>query len=1035
MGTSRYTNYQPVNWDIPIWSPDWKQVDNLLTNQEQGYQLAQAALNAPIDSSNLATDPMVREQLRLNRQQAEADLAKTYAQPNGLHAGNQALQSYLRQIQQEKQPGGVEYQLLKNKTDIEALQKQTEAKESWSPEKKQAWLQDNLSTYKGAVSEGELKGFSGKELSKYVDGITKADKIAKEMIPKTTEGRFIAGKIDQLKPSGRDLYADEYGYLHWDEATGVKLTPEEIMVAVKSQMDLDPEWIAYNRDNSRIELFQGGVTEKTWQQPVELKKQDIASKLEVINNSKDDRKLVAELKGMSISELSKYTDDDIKLAVEGVKATLRVEQLKLNNVKSFNDLITYHGNQNTEAISDSAGNIYKRDDLKVSPKNLANIFGKLMIERSFKKEDDAKENAPLNPNDYWWASMKIFNTKLDSEFIQNNNEYKELTTNFKEDAKQSSIILTNLTNTYNDALKNPKNETGNLLRKAGHDFDKDGKFFDYEVNPSTGTITLKEPDWNKLNKDGKLTGAEFQKLAEAEKLFREQAVTLNTLQNNNLSRILLYQTKTGDLNITDNLQDITEDYRDANGNIIKNGVSYKQIQEVDSKKYKKPEEIISKALKYNKDKPEDRKNLYEEYILSNPSAKNSMDFSKYENFSKTATYILNNPEAIKSIRENESTTGEIGYATINKGNFAILKDFVTFIDNKYSDEIKKNTIPDLLKEKKEATYNSLMRDLDELTLTTVGREYYMNALAYSDTKSQNAIRGKQRDYAEQVMNNIKTYSSSGQVNALFDIDNGITAINDQNLKNDIVEAMTKMRLPDPDNPDKLQQLEDKAFTFNIIEGKAYGVAKIIFDKEKEFNGVKKKSIAVGFEIDNTMPQLYSWLMENQQLASEFELQQQKQISNDLKSKTVAKVDYPIIGGSNLKATISETVTPSAKSTGMYSINLFENTQDSSIKGQSDNIIKLNTNNPYFPTELGNYIVNLERKKDDLALIKELKFNNNESLFKNYIISELKTKESNLGDVQLNAIYDRFIQPRIKNGKSPTLIPSPGNFTNPQGFQW
>ena len=120
MGTTRYTNYEPVKWDVPIWSPDWKQVDNLLTNKEQGYQLAQAALNAPIDSSNLGTDPMVREQLRLYRQQAEADLAKTYTQPGGLQAGNKALQGYLRQISQEKQPGGVEYQLMQNKADISA---------------------------------------------------------------------------------------------------------------------------------------------------------------------------------------------------------------------------------------------------------------------------------------------------------------------------------------------------------------------------------------------------------------------------------------------------------------------------------------------------------------------------------------------------------------------------------------------------------------------------------------------------------------------------------------------------------------------------------------------------------------------------------------------------------------------------------------------------------------------------------------------------------------------------------------------------
>ena len=187
-------------------------------------------------------------------------------------------------------------------------------------------------------------------------------------------------------------------------------------------------------------------------------------------------------------------------------------------------------------------------------------------------------------------------------------------------------------------------------------------------------------------------------------------------------------------------------------------------------------------------------------------------------------------------------------------------------------------------------------------------------------------------------------------------------------------------------------------------------------------------------MNETMPQLYSWIMDKQQLASEFELQQQKKISNDLDIKTVSKIDYPILGGANLKANITETITPASGNYGMYNIQLYENKQEGDIQGQTNNVINLNTNNPYFPTELGNYIVNLERKKDELALIKELKFNNSETQFKSYILSELKQKESNLGDVQLNSIYDRMIYPRIKNGKSPTLMPS-GNFTNPQGFQW
>lgn len=1015
MGTSRYTNYQPVNWDIPIWSPDWKQVDNLLTNQEQGYQLAQQALNAPIDSSNLATDSMVREQLRLDRQQAEADLAKTYAQPNGLHAGNQALQSYLRQIQQEKQPGGVEYQLLKNKTDIEAFQKQTEAKESWSPEKKQAWLQDNLSTYKGAVSEGELKGFSGQELSKYVDGITMANKIAKEMIPKTTEGRFIAGKIDQLKPAGRDLYADERGHLHWDEATGVELTPQEIMIAVTPQMQLNPEWQAYSKDNSRIELFQGNITEKTWQPLIQKRRENILTQLDIINNSKNKQQLVSELSGKSISELSEYKPEELESYIEKQKAELNLENLKLNSIKSYDDLISYHSNENTTAIAKSAGDIYKRDDLKVSPKNITDEFFKLMMADDLKRkaEKEAKQEDVLDPNDYWYGNTRIFNTKISSDFITNNKTYKQATTNFNEDSKQSAIILTALTNEYNDALKNPNNNTGNILKKAGWDFDKQGKFFDYQINPSNGIITFKEPKWNELNKQGQLSGKDFQELQKITLRFNEQAKNLNAIQNNQLSRILLYQTKTGDLNITDNLQDVTEDYKDPSGNIIKNAVSYKQIQELEG----------TVKIKYNSD----RKVLYDEYLKKDPKAKDKRGFKSFEDFN-----ALLEKEPNIFVKANETSAlkpyGE-SYMINNKKIYASdFKDFSKFVSEKFGSSGDKK------KAEKEKSYDKLMSEFDGI-ITTTGREYYMNALAYNDTKSQNAVKGKSIAAAEQIMSNIKSYATAGQVNSLINM-NGLTPIGNQEDLNKIVEAMTKMRLPDPENPDKLMQINDKGFTFNIVDGELYGVANVIFDKEESFNGNdKNKGIAVGFKIDNTMPQLKSWLMNTEQLASEFELQQQKTISNDLNTKTVSKIDYPILGGSNLKANIIETISPSLNKQGFYSIQLYENNQEGNIEGQTNNVINLNTNNPYFPTELGNYVVNLERNKDNLALMKELKFNNNDTQFKNHILEELKEKESNLTEVQLNAIYDRFIQPRIKNGKSPTLIPSPGNFTNPQGFQW
>jgi len=413
MGTSRYTNYQPVNWDIPIWSPDWKQVDNLLTNKEQGYQLAQAALDAPIDSSNLGTDPMVREQLRLNREQAQADLAKTYAQTNGLQAGNKALQSYIQQINKEKQPGGVEYQLMQNKANITAYQEKIDKAEGWSPEQKQQWLSMNLSDYKGAVYEGELKGFSGQDISKFINDSLYAQKYLEKMKPSTEEGYVIDTETgQQLTVGGKAIYSGGDGYYYWDKMKNERLSTQAQISAVYPAMQQDPEYQTYMKDKIAIKLYgEAGITKNNWQQAVVIQDQLINSSMLKIDSlkSKNEKVLALnELTGKDYSNVDEKTIDS-KLQIEKTKLVGRKDEIK--NIKSFNDLLKVEGDNDLLRTVSTNAELYKIDNFSITSERFIDQFALEQVKLQNALTQKKAEEQVILP-DYWKETIIKVNDDL-----------------------------------------------------------------------------------------------------------------------------------------------------------------------------------------------------------------------------------------------------------------------------------------------------------------------------------------------------------------------------------------------------------------------------------------------------------------------------------------------------------------------------------------------------------------------------------------------------------------------------------------------
>jgi len=1016
MGTSRYTDYKSVNWDIPIWKPDWKQVDNLLTNKEQGYQLAQAALDAPIDSSNLSIDPMVREQLRLNREQAQADLATTYAQ-KGVNVGNKALQSYLQQIGREKNPGGVEYQLKQNKADIAKFQEEINKKEGWSPEKKQAWLQDNLSTYNGAVYEGELKGFSGKDLAKFINGAEMAQKLFKEMIPKTSEGVIIDGKISTLNTGGKTVYYDGHGNGFWDEGKKISLTPEEMIIAVKPAMETNPEWQAYSKDNSKIGLFQQGVTQQNFKPLIEGRKQMILSQLEVINNTKDKKALVSQLSGTPVSELSKYKPEEIDAYIQKQKDLLELEGLKFNNINSYDDLIKYKSDEDLNAIVKGSSQIYKRDDLAINLKNVTDHFGLENLKQSYKKAEE--QEIPLDPASYWWGTNEVFRTKLGSEFIESNDTYKELVTNFLKDSKGIATQFAIMNNDFNVALKDPKNPTGQLLKEAGFNPEVDGDFIKFHKDEKSGIISIEKTNWDKLKL---LDGDKQQQIAKLNAKFDKQAATLNEMVNNQYTRIDLYQKRTGDLNIFDNLQDNTENsFLDENGKAVSTPISYKGLKELienksfsDSGVQKQTREQAIREL-YPQGQPYRLTAFDEEHIrhkqreIYDIEKKQVLEInikSNYDLYVANKTAKGEKPKSLQDLLDPKKY-GE-----------------VEFIRNVNQGDLNKR-VGDLPYIKKESNYDEAMKNFDGIILTP-GRSYSINALALDNKDDRKTANDRANNLGLMMGNTIKGYITTGKVNDLVYL-NGMTPVTDKDELGVIGEAVAGFVPQDIDDPNKTMQRNNVSYSVKFVNGKMYGVASIIFDKEMKIGGETQKGTNVAFEINNNNSDLKSFLLQHEQLASEIVLQQEEDINNQLQNKTVATVKYPIPGGPTMGIKIAQNISVSDNSTGVYKVNLFPDV-DNQGDGRTSNITSLETNNPYLGTELGNYFTNLAIRKNDFALLTELRFNGDSNQTKQLILKEVVEKAPNITQTQLNEIWERFIYPRIKDGKAPDIQ---GNFTVPQ----
>lgn len=1036
MGTSRYTNYGSVNWDIPIWSPDWKQVDSLLTGQEQGYQLAQQALNAPIDSSNLSIDPMVREQLRLNREQAQADLAKTYAQSNGLQAGNKALQSYLQQINREKQPGGVEYQLMQNKADISAYNEKINKAEGWSPEDKQRWLSMNLSDYKGVLQGEELKGFSGQDLSKFINDSLYAQKYLEKMKFHEQEGFLIDPQGKKITLDGSTaIYADGKGNLFRDKLKTQTLTSEEMILAVYPAMQQDPEYQAYMKDKTAIKIYGSGITKHNWKEAVTVQSGMIDLAVQKLDSAKSLEEKKAILTEYDGKDYSKIDEETVNAKLETKKAELQSQKLETSRVRSYDDLLSVEGNNDLLRTVKTNSKLYEVDNFSITSEHFLDEFGKLRMNFEM---DMAKKKAEeqLTLPDYWISHIK----KINDDIVAGADEfdtYEKLSTGINKLYKELPSNVATLNYEFKTKVSNnPNSPLYKALMASGFDPAKED-FVKMVYDEKTGNVTV---DTANLDKMGVLKSVEG--ISNTVQTYidnvKKQANSITMGQTQLSLLIKKYQEYTGDKNITDNLKDVSEaSFLGSGGKPVNQSVKYKQFQEVGTapntktyNDYLKEAKILS--AKENKVflSDNERNNYYIKQIKERESKEQNDKFVN-DYYDKYVEFRKGKGKDFKS-KEDVLKYGFVDYDGLSQN-----RDFYKeIIEKDKTIQSKSNVLNqiDLTASQKKKNFEEAMAELKK-TQSSFETLYSISDINNTsfDPKVSKLINAKKKALNTAIGSTV--ISKGNEAGLLSDVDTG-ALITDTELKDRIITALNSQKSYDEEG-NLLPQKDNIDYHVGMKNGKLYGVMNVNFADEYK----DKHSYSVQFEINDETPDIKKFLIDDERLFQQNELIRTQEIAKQLKGNQVAITNYSLPDGQKFNINLSRKIKTAGDSDNSeYQARIVLPKTMTDRLGQSSTFIEFNTNDIATPPRIVGILEKISTNADYFKTLKETNFANDDEGFMKFITQDIEgMTNGKIGAYQSTQLYDWLIKPMLDKGKilqqQPPSQSYIGNFPNPQGFKW
>ena len=178
MAINRYTQTSPVEFNLPIFSPNFELVAQAMGSQQSNYDQGLEDMNRQIQA--LSKDYGARDEIIQARQGKIDEIARVY-QERGVTEGNRLLKQERRNVLKDHMTGGRAHAIENNFSLYGQYRDQIQKYKDAGNIRKAALLERSLNQYEG-IGEGEngiYNSFSGTPIAKEVDSFTKADEYGK----------------------------------------------------------------------------------------------------------------------------------------------------------------------------------------------------------------------------------------------------------------------------------------------------------------------------------------------------------------------------------------------------------------------------------------------------------------------------------------------------------------------------------------------------------------------------------------------------------------------------------------------------------------------------------------------------------------------------------------------------------------------------------------------------------------------------------------------------------------------------------------
>lgn len=479
MGLARGTQLRTTNWNMPVFSPDWGQVQGLLGKQEEAYNVGKNVMDAPINASEYANDPEIAKYIGLQRQGAMNSITDSYMKD--INSGNKSLQGYLQDVHKDQSPGGVEYQLNTNKVNL-AQGLDDINKSNYPGNYKQLKKAEFLSRYKGTVIGDNLAGVPDTNLTEYVDGMKLAMDYAKEMAATTTDINAPIEGLSEIVPNLK-IYTDGH-YYYSDQLKTVKLEPDQLFNVLKPILKNDPKYMAWNQEQTNLD-FLGHIDDNNWKEVVKSTSDNHIQKIDVLTQ-----------------QIEKTTDPNIKKVLENSKIQYTNDLLKIASVRSLQDLKNKYSDDLIENTVSPIANLKSRNDIE---EKLTHWVDEFKLE-AFKASQKEGKEPPLNVRDFVILGYKSY-YELNPEELKDIDSASDFISKQQLTAQQITDLKTQIQNTQEQILKAPgiDPDIAYKMQQMISEVSKDGNITRLN-NTSYGTLLADIIDFKKL-RDTKTYGA------------------------------------------------------------------------------------------------------------------------------------------------------------------------------------------------------------------------------------------------------------------------------------------------------------------------------------------------------------------------------------------------------------------------------------------------------------------------------------------------------------------------------------------------